>query len=302
MGKRVAVVGLGRMGAGVAANILRSGVELTVWNRTPRKCEALRAMGASVASTPKEAAAGADIILTSLMDDESILDVLQGEQGVLSGLRRGDAHACLTTISPAFANSLADMHAAAGSRYVSAPVLGRPDAAAKGQLISMLSGDTEAVERMIDVASTYSRVVRVVEGPAGAANSLKLCLNFTAVSLIATMGEAYALAEASGVDPSLLNEFYQEMFAHPALKLYANKILSRDFDSGEGFSLTGGLKDVTLMLDAARQNRVELDLGRTVLDKMQIALKRGFAASDWSVLTEASRDPRQSNSKPEGNP
>ena len=74
------------------------------------------------------------------MDDQSILDVLQGEQGVLAGLRRGRAHACLTTISPTFANSLAKMHAAAGSSYVSAPVLGRPDAAAKGQLVSLLSG------------------------------------------------------------------------------------------------------------------------------------------------------------------
>ena len=71
-------------------------------------------MGASVASAPRKAAADANVVLTSLMDDQSILDVLQGEQGVLAGLRRGRAHACLTTISPTFANSLAKMHAAAG--------------------------------------------------------------------------------------------------------------------------------------------------------------------------------------------
>jgi len=302
MGKRVAFIGLGRMGAAIAACVLRSGMELTVWNRTPGKCEPLRAMGASVANTPRQAAADAEVVLTSLMDDQSILDVLQGEQGVLAGLRRAYVHACLTTISPTFANGLARMHAAAGSRYVSAPVLGRPDSAAKAQLVSLLSGDSEAMESVIEVASTYSRAVRVVEGPAGSANSAKLCLNYSVVCLIETIGEAYSLAEASGVNPSLINDFYQEMFAHPALKLYGNKILSRDFHSGDGFSLTAGLKDVTLMLDAARENGVALDIGKVVLDKMRIAIERGLGDSDWSVLTEATRILRTHNlSQPAAN-
>ena len=288
MGKRVAVVGLGRMGAGVAASILRSGVELTVWIRTPRKCEALRAMGASVASTPKEAAAGADIILTSLMDDEFILDVLQGEQGVLSGLRRGDAHACLTTISPAFANSLADMHAAAGSRYVSAPVLGRPDAAAKGQLISMLSGDTEAVERdrgRLDLQPGRASC----RGPRRRRKQLEAVLELH--RRLSDRNDWRSIRSRGG---ERRRSFAAEriLSGHvrsPGSQALCQQDLQPRLPIRRRLQPPGGIKDVTLMLDAARQNRVELDLGRLVLDKIQIALKRGLAESDWSVLTEASR-------------
>lgn len=289
MSTRVAFIGLGRMGAAIASNILKHGIPLTVWNRTRSKCTALEAQGALIADSPAEAVREADLLLTSLMDDQSILDVLHGEQGALAGLQRGKTHACLATISPSFAEELSKLHGAAGSRYVSAPVLGRPDAAAAGQLLSLLAGDPESIDLVTSVASAYSKFVRVIDGPASAANTVKLCLNYTVVTLIEMFGEVYAFAEACGINAAVIEEFYQQSFNHPAMKLYANRILHRNFDSTDGFSVTGGLKDVALMVDAAKTAGAELEIGKIALEKLRAAIERGWAERDWSALTEITR-------------
>ncbi len=289
MSTKVAFIGLGRMGSAIASNILKHGIPLTVWNRTRSKCAPLVAQGALIADSPAEAVREADLLLTSLMDDRSILDVLQGEHGALAGLQRGNTHACLATISPTFAEELTKLHIAAGSRYVSAPVVGRPDTAAAGQLTSLLAGDPESIAVVSSVASAYSKVLRVVAGPASAANTVKLCLNYTAVALIEMFGEVYAFAEACGVKPVIIEEFYQQAFNHPALKLYATRILHRNFDSTDGFSLAGGLKDVSLMVDAANAVGAELEIGKIALEKLRAAIERGWAERDWSALTEITR-------------
>ena len=118
------------------------------------------------------------------------------------------------------------------------------------------------------------------------ANVIKLCINYSVVSVIEIIGEVYALAEKSGADPAVINEFYQSAFAHPALKNYGNKILAREFPSEGGFALAGGRKDVKLMLEAAKQCGVELDIGNVVLNKMNAAIEAGMADLDWSVFTE----------------
>ncbi|HVN45734.1 MAG TPA: NAD(P)-dependent oxidoreductase [Steroidobacteraceae bacterium] len=289
MTPKVALIGLGRMGSAIGANLLKHGMALTVWNRTRSKCAVLEAQGAALAATPAEAARAADVLLTSLMDDRSVLDVLQGQHGVLAGLQPGKTHACLATISPSCAEALTRLHAAAGSRYVSAPVVGRPDAAAAGQLTSLLAGDPASIPIVRSVAAAYSRLVRVLEGPAATANTVKLCLNYTIVSLIELFGEVYSFAEASGVNPAVIEEFYQQAFAHPAIKLYATRILQREFDSKDGFALRAGLKDVCLMLDAARNVGAELAIGRITLERLRAALEQGWAERDWSALTEITR-------------
>ncbi len=289
MSTKVAFIGLGRMGTAIASNILKHRIPLTVWNRTRSKCRALEAQGALIAESPVDAVREADVLLTSLMDDQSILDVLQSEHGALRGLQRGKTHACLATISPVFAEELTKMHAAAGSRYVSAPVVGRPDTAAAGQLISLLAGDPESIALVSSVASSYSRLVRVVEGPASAANTVKLCLNYTAVTLIEMFGEVYTFAEASGVKPAIIEEFYHQFFNHPALKQYATRILHRNFDYEDGFSVTGGLKDVSLMVSAAKAVGADLEIGKIALQKLHAAIERGWAGRDWSALTEITR-------------
>jgi len=292
MSNKIALIGLGRMGSGIAANIVKRGMELVVWNRTASKMAPLVAMGATGAGSAKEAAAAADIVVTSLMDDKSILDTLNGEDGILAGLKPGSSHLCVTTISPDFADELTRIHSKHGSYYISGPVVGRPNAALAGELVSYLAGKTAATDRARQVAGSYSKAVHVVGENARVANSIKLCINYSVVSIIEIIGEAYALAENSGADPAIINDFYQSAFAHPALKGYGNRILSRDFNSEGGFALTGGRKDVTLMLEAAKQCGVELDIGNVVLNKMNTAIEEGMSEMDWSVFTEFTKGRR----------
>lgn len=157
--------------------------------------------GREAAGSAKEAAAAADIVVTSLMDDKSIIECLNGEDGILAGLKPGSSHLCVTTISPDFADELTRIHSEHGSYYVSGPVVGRPSAAVAGELTSYLAGSPAAMDRAQQVARSYSKAVHAVGETARAANTIKLCINYSVVSIIEIIGEVYALAERSGVDP-----------------------------------------------------------------------------------------------------
>lgn len=286
---KVAFIGLGNMGAGIAQCIVRAGFDLTVWNRTTSKMQPLIELGAKGAASAREAVSQADVVLTSLMDDQSIIDNLQGENGILAGLRKGAVHACLTTISPRCADELERIHQEHGSQYVSGPVVGRPDAAASGTLISYLAGPAPAIELLTSVCKAYSTNVVAVSDRPAAANSLKLCINYSVVSIIELLGETYTLAEKCGVKREILRDFYQVAFAHPALKMYANKLQARDFDGPAGFSMKGGLKDVRLMLATAERAGAPLEIARIVERKMQAALDAGMQDRDWSAFSEITR-------------
>lgn len=285
---KVGFLGLGNMGAGIAANILKAGFDLTVWNRTQQKMEPLMAIGAHGAASPREAAENADIVLTSLMDDQSIMDNLRGDNGILAGMKPGATHVCVTTISPQFADELAEIHREHGTRFVAGPVLGRPDAAAAGELITFLAGDEEGMETAREVCKTYAKSTVPVGQKPSLAATLKLCLNYTAISIIELMSEAYVCAEKAGLNPDLLKEFYQSAFAHPVLKMYAAKVRNRTFDDG-GFRMTAGLKDVRLMLNAAQNYGTEFEIGKIIEQKMLKAIELGMEDSDWSAIYEISR-------------
>ena len=286
---KVAFVGLGRMGAGVVENILKRGFAVTVWNRTRSKMGPAIALGAKGAKTLKEAATEADVVITSLMDDASIRESLHGPDAILAGLRPDAIHLCITTISPKFADDLDRLHREHGSRYLSGPVVGRPDAARAGELISYIAGGKSAVATVEPIVAAYSKFVKFVSETPRHANIIKLCINYSVVTFIELIGEAYALAQKSGADAAVVNDFYQAAFAHPALKMYANKILHRDFDSQGGFSMLGGKKDVTLMLQAAEEAGATLEICEIINRKMEIALNSGMGNRDWSAVSEISR-------------
>lgn len=286
---KVAFIGLGRMGAAMASNIVAKGLSTTVWNRSPNKAGPLVGLGATTAPTAREAVQDAHVVVTSLMDDQSVLDLLQAEDGILAGMRPGSTHLCTTTISPVFADELTEVHRRNGTRYVSGPVVGRPAQADAGKLRSYLSGDADGILLAQEVAGKYSEGVRVVKGPASAANTVKLCVNYSALSIIEMIGEVYTFAEKSGADPEVVNDFYQATFAHPALKEYANVILARDFRSKVGFTLAGGRKDLKLMLDLAAQQGAELDIGRIIAAKMAEGIEHGLQDADWTAFTEITR-------------
>ncbi len=285
---KVTLLGLGNMGSGIASNLLAAGFDLTVWNRTRAKMQALIDRGAIGADLPRQAVADADVIFTSLMDDQSILDSLEGPAGMLKGMKAGSVHVCLTTISPKFADELEAIHRAHGSWFVAAPVLGRPDAAAAGKLMSFTAGDKAGLDLAMPVCRAFTETAVPVGQTASVAAALKLCMNYSIISIIELMSEVYACAEKADVDVDLLKGLYQSMFAHPVLKMYAEKIRNREYGEG-GFSMTGGLKDVRLMREAAENYGARFDVTEIIERKMLMALDQGMAEKDWSAISEIAR-------------
>ena len=141
---------------------------------------------------------------------------------------------------------------------------------------------------MIPVAEAFSRAVRVVSAKASDANIVKLGINYSIVSLLELMGEVYAFTEKNGIEAGILKDFYQTVLAHPGLKQYAGNILERNFPAG-GFAMSGGLKDVKLMLDAAAQCGAPLQIGDIILKKMETAIAEGMGERDWAAIYEITR-------------
>jgi 3-hydroxyisobutyrate dehydrogenase-like beta-hydroxyacid dehydrogenase len=267
----VAFIGLGNMGSNIAQCILKAGFDLTVWNRTVSKMQPLVEQGAKQAVSAKEATSGADVVVTSLMDDQSILDNLQAENGILAGLHPGVVHVCVTTISPRCADELEQIHKKHGSFYVAAPVSGRPETAASGQLISYLAGAPAAVEEVRPVCKAYSKQIIVISERPRMANVMKLAINYNVISAIEVISETYVFAEKCGLPLEHLRDFYQQLwFAHPAAQLYAEKLRKRDFAGRGGFVMAGGLKDVRLMLSTAAEAGTKLEVGELVERKIGV--------------------------------
>jgi len=274
------------MGSGIARNIQNAGFGLTVYNRTTEKMKPLVEAGATAASTPREAAAAADIVVTNLMDDASVLSAITGDNGILAGMRPDAIHIGTTTISPSLSTRLGELHATQGSHYVAGPVAGRPEAAAAGKLFTFVAGKPEWLERCRPVVNAYAnRIIPMGEDPA-IAMSMKLVGNFIVASLIELIGEAYVFAECRGVDPSILTGMFKQYM--PAAAEYVDRICTRDFGRA-GFTLDGGTKDVTLILQAAAEVHAPLSYASVVRDKCLAAQARGMGHLDWSVMTETSR-------------
>lgn len=287
---KVAFIGLGNMGSGIAHCVLKGGFDLTVWNRTASKMEPLVAEGARSAGSAREAVTDADVVITSLMDDQSLIDTVQAANGILAGMKKGAVHVCVTTISPECADRLEELHRKHGSHYVSAPVVGRPEAAATGQLLAYLAGEPSAIELATPVCRSFTQNITVISDRPSVANCLKLCINFSGVAFMEVMGEAYVLAEKCGLPLQYLFDFYQQrIFNHPGLKMYAEKIKSRDFAGRGGFVMSGGLKDVQLMLATAKRVGTSLEVGAVVERKLKAAIAAGMQEADWSAFYEVTR-------------
>jgi len=287
---KVAIIGLGNMGSGIARNILKAGYDLTIWNRTRSKMTPLLQLGAKGAASAAEAASGADLVISALMDDASIEQMLVGSGQVLRAMKPGAIHLCAATISPRFAAVLKKLHEENDTRYVSGPVLGRPDAAEEGSLVTLLAGDSDALEQVKQVSETYCAQVISLPGEPQSANVMKLGLNYMVAASIEAMSEAYALVEANGGDTGLMaNILASQFYAHPAPKMYAQKIVQREFQGAAGFALTGGLKDIRLMIDAAREQGVDLDIAKAIEGKMIEAVNKGLGDKDWSAIYEITR-------------
>jgi 3-hydroxyisobutyrate dehydrogenase-like beta-hydroxyacid dehydrogenase len=279
---KVGFIGLGSMGGGLARRVLAAGHELVVWNRSPGPVEALVAAGAVRAGHPGEAFE-AEAVLSMLSQDDVIEEAIVAS-GALDRARPGTAHANLATVSVAFARRMEALHRERGLGYVAAPVLGRPDVAAAGQLNVLCAGDPAAVVKVLPLLDLFAKHIWPLGDEAHRANVVKIACNFALASMIETLGEAGALADAHGVAPADLYEVMTgTLFAAPAYKTYAGLIAEKKF-SPAGFKLPLGLKDVKLALAAGEAENAALPLASLLRDHFIESIAAGDGEKDWSAL------------------
>jgi 3-hydroxyisobutyrate dehydrogenase-like beta-hydroxyacid dehydrogenase len=206
--QNIGVIGLGRMGTAIASNILKSGFNVIVYNRTADKTRSLVEAGALKATSPKEVARKSDVLLTSLRDDHAVLDVVSGEKGILSGLQQQQQpnriHIGTSTISPALSSQLAVMHTAHGCSYLAAPVLGNPSVANEAKLTTFVAGDPKDIEQCNRLFNAYCQKVINIGNEHASANTLKIIANYILLALIDLMGQVYALGEKTNIDLQLI--------------------------------------------------------------------------------------------------
>jgi 3-hydroxyisobutyrate dehydrogenase-like beta-hydroxyacid dehydrogenase len=280
---RVGFIGLGQMGSAIAANLLKSGHDVTVYNRTRAKAEALRTHGAKIAERPADASRG-DAVFTMLADDAAVESVVFGDAGVLASLAKGGIHISSSTISVALSKRLAESHREAGQRYVAAPVFGRPEAAAAAKLFVVAAGDPDAVRTMTPLFDTIAQKTFVVSDSAEAANLIKLSGNFLIAAVIESLGEAMALVGKAGIDKHVyLDILTSTLFGAPIYKTYGNLIADAKFEP-PGFAAPLGLKDVKLALAAGDDLRVPLPLASLLRDRFLTLLANGGDKLDWSAV------------------
>lgn len=285
--RTVAVVGAGRMGSAIAEAIRKEGFELRVYARTPAKARELVERGAVLAPTPAAAAEGADVIITSLVDDRSVAEVVQGEKGILVGMRPGAVHVGATTVSPRFASELAGWHSAQGSIYIAGPVVGRRNLAEARHLTTLAAGDPASIEYCRPVLEAYGPI-RIIGERHSTANTVKLIVNFITVSWLELMSEMYAFGEKNGVDAQIVHDMLAWVFERPGLRNYAAVMRDRNFDE-VGFELSTGFKDVQLMLEAATDARAPLPYAELIRSKMLTLLANDLGDKDWAVIGEVAR-------------
>lgn len=282
---RIAFIGLGRMGAGMARNLLRAGHSLAVFNRSREKAEALAAAGARVANSPADASRDAEVVMTMVADDLALEQVVFGRDGIASALKSGCMHVSHSTTSTVLARKLTAEHAQRKQGYVSAPVFGRPEAAETKNLVVLAAGPPESVERCRPLLDAVGRQIFVLGTEPWQANVAKLCGNFMIISVIEAFGEAYATLRKAGVAPEAFLEIMNALLGSQVIASYGRIIAQEQFTPA-GFALPLGLKDVRLMLAAAEECAAPMPLASLVHDHLLSALAQGQGDLDWSSMTQ----------------
>jgi 3-hydroxyisobutyrate dehydrogenase-like beta-hydroxyacid dehydrogenase len=282
----VGFIGLGAMGRAMAANLVKAGHRVRVWNRTRGPVEELASQGAEPAAVPREAVG--EVVISMLADDDSVRAVILGP-GVLEAARPGAIHVNMATISVGLAESLTDEHRRRGLHYVAAPVFGRPDVAAAGQLNIVAAGDAAALDRVQPLLDAMGRRTWRVGSEPRQANAVKLAGNFMIASAIESMAEAAAMTERYGVAPAeMLNVFTNTLFAAPVYQNYGGLIANRRYEPA-GFRLALGLKDLRLTLAAGEAAGVPMPFASVLRDHLLEAVAQGDGDRDWAALAEVAR-------------
>jgi 3-hydroxyisobutyrate dehydrogenase-like beta-hydroxyacid dehydrogenase len=291
MSESVGFLGLGNMGQGMALSLVEQGFPLRVWNRSAGKAEPLVARGATAVERPEDAVEPGGIVVSMLSDDRVVSELFAPGGPLLARLGSGGLHISMSTIHPDTSRRLAREHESVGATCLAAPVFGRPETAAAGNLWVLVSGPEAGRRRAAPLLSAMGRTTFEFGNDPGAANVPKLCGNFVIAAAIEALGEAAAFAEKSGVGAGPVLEMLAEsLFACPPYKGYGRQIAQRKFLPA-GFRLVLGLKDIELAMSAARSVSVPMPLANLLRDRALASVNKGRGDWEWSSFTlEAAED------------
>jgi 3-hydroxyisobutyrate dehydrogenase-like beta-hydroxyacid dehydrogenase len=271
----VGLIGLGLMGKPMGRNLLKAGFQLVVWNRTAARAEELVGEGAKLAANPRETATAADVLITIVSDPPALEEVLWGRQGAMEGLRRGSIYMDSSTISPELARRVAAACGERGVDFLDAPVTGGDWGAKKGELVFMIGGKAEVLERAKPVLEVLGKKFFLL-GPNGAGQTVKLAMNLILALEVEALAEALALATSAGVPGEKLVEVMQSSMARAGvLDVKAPLMLKHEYAAS--FPLRLMHKDMRLALELARQQGVNLPAAAA-------------AYATYSAVKDASKD------------
>lgn len=277
---RIGFLGLGRMGAPIAAAAMAAGYELVLWNRSPGKAVSF-APRARIATTPAEAA-DTDIVISMLSGDNAVEAVAFGDAGIVAG--RAPIHISMSTIGIALTDRLDEAHRAQGTTLVSAPVFGRPDVARAAALTIVAAGAPDAIDTCRPIFSALARKLFVVGERPSAANLVKLCGNFMVASAIEAFAESITLAGKGGLSAGTLVDIMTGvLFPGPVYETYGRLMVERSFTPA-GFAAPLGLKDVQLVAAAAEQLKTPMPSLAAVHGHLLSLLAQEGNDLDWAAI------------------
>jgi 3-hydroxyisobutyrate dehydrogenase len=284
---KIAILGLGLMGSGMAGRLLEAGYPLTVWNRTPEKTHPLWQRGALVADSPRHAAAGADVVISMLSDVPVCRDVWLGRGEAILGLRPGAVLVESSTVTVEWIDELGRHAKEHGCELVDAPVTGSKPQAAAGQLLFLAGGSSAALDKVTPVLKAMGRDV-VAVGPSGSGARLKLINNFLSGAQVAALAEALSLIERSGLDrKKALGVLTEGAPGSPIIKLLSGRMTERQYEPN--FVLQLMTKDLRYAVNDADRHALDLDMGRAALRVFEHAIAAGQGEKDMSAVVEQFR-------------
>jgi 3-hydroxyisobutyrate dehydrogenase-like beta-hydroxyacid dehydrogenase len=272
----------------MALNLQRAGYEMIVFNRTADKAQPLIEDGAKLASSPEHAVSDCEILVTMLSNDQAVRETLlvKGSgRAAIDAMPKGAVHMSCSTTGVEFSKRLAQEHARRAHGYVVATVLGRPEAAADKKLWVITAGQSPMIERCRPLMEAIGRGITIVGSQPWQANLMKIAANFMLASCLESIGESFALVRKFGMDPDQFLEVVNSIFNSPVYANYGRIIADRQFDPA-GFRLKLGLKDISLVLDAAQDVSAPMPVASLIRDHYLTAIARGRENQDWSAVAE----------------
>lgn len=282
--KKIGFIGTGMMGFPMVRNLLKSGYDVMVYNRTPEKAASLIELGASVEKNPLNVAQPGGIVMSCVSEDDALTAVV-GENGQLAErLGKNGIHVSMSTILPGTAARLARQQSAFGGYYIAAPVMGRPDVVLAKKQSYFVAGDENAKKRVEPLLEAIGMKIFDFGVLPENANVAKLAANFLIASAIEAMAEAFTLvSKNNGDSDKLLEALGSTLFACPIYQNYGRQILDKKYVEPL-FKLRLGQKDVRLVAETAAESKTAMRFARVLQDRFSEAVAHGLSDYDWTAI------------------